>query len=163
MTETLVIRATGPADLAAVDALLARSYPKLLKGEYPPSVMVTAVPMISRARPGLVCSGTYFLAETVDGSVLGAGGWTRTRGFARRAEIRHVATDPDHVRRGVASALFRHIFATAEEAGVREYECLATRTAVPFYQAMGFVEVGPTTVPLAPGIAFPAVRMVRAA
>ena len=163
MAETLVIRATGPEDLAAVDALLARSYPRLLKADYPPSVMVTAVPLISRARPELVCSGTYFVAETFGGTLVGVGGWSRRRGPARRAEIRHLAVDPEHLRRGVGRALFRHIFATAEAAGVRGYDCLATRTAVPFYRAMGFAEVGPVSVPLGPGIVFPAVRMVRAA
>jgi len=163
MAETLVIRATGPEDLATVDALLARSYPRLLKADYPPSVMVMAVPLISRARPELVCSGTYFVAETFGGQVVGAGGWSRRRGPARRAEIRHVAVDPDHLRQGVARALFQHIFATAQAAGMRGYDCLSTRTAVPFYRAMGFAEVGPAQIPLGPGILFPAVRMVRAA
>jgi hypothetical protein len=32
---------------------------------------------------------------------------------------------------------------------------------VPFYGALGFRVVGPVTVTLAPGVLFPAVRMVR--
>jgi hypothetical protein len=34
------IRATTRRDIAAVDALLARAYPRLLKGDYPPSTLV---------------------------------------------------------------------------------------------------------------------------
>jgi hypothetical protein len=44
------IRATTKRDIAAVDALLARAYPRLLKGDYPPSTLVMAVPLISRAQ-----------------------------------------------------------------------------------------------------------------
>jgi hypothetical protein len=46
---------------------------------------------------------------------------------------------------------------------VRGFDCLATRTAVPFYRALGFAELGPAEVTLAPGIVFPAVRMARRA
>jgi len=58
------IRPSTSADLAAVDALLARVYPRLLKADNPPSVLVTALPLISRAQPGLLRCGTYSVAET---------------------------------------------------------------------------------------------------
>ncbi len=38
MPDLLTLRPAVPADLSAVDALLARSYPKLLAPDYPPSV-----------------------------------------------------------------------------------------------------------------------------
>jgi hypothetical protein len=53
------------------------------------------------------------------------------------------------------------VFAQARDAGMRRLECLSTLTAVPFYAAMSFATRGPVTVPLAPGIDFPAVAMVR--
>ena len=49
MTDALTLRLSIRADLAAVDALLAHSYPRLLAADYPPSVLVTALPIISRA------------------------------------------------------------------------------------------------------------------
>ena len=57
LPDTLTLRHATPSDLAAVDALLARSYPRLLAADYPPSVLVTAVPIIARARPELLASG----------------------------------------------------------------------------------------------------------
>jgi hypothetical protein len=51
------VRVAGPVDIAAVDALLARAYPRLLKADYAPSVLVTALPRIARAQPGLVAAG----------------------------------------------------------------------------------------------------------
>jgi GNAT superfamily N-acetyltransferase len=147
--------------MAAVDALLARSYPRLLKPDYPPSVLVTALPIISRARPELLASGTYFLAEAEDGAVIGAGGWTRDRRNARVGHIRHLVTDHRKVRKGVGRALMNHIFETAKAGGIAGLECQATRTAVPFYRAMGFATVRDIKVDLRPGIVFPAVLMRR--
>jgi GNAT superfamily N-acetyltransferase len=168
--DTLTLRPATPADMAAVDALLARSYPRLLAADYAPSVMVTAVPIIARARPELLASGRYFLALDGDKAV-GAGGYSLAAPGSRGgpqgaveaglAHIRHVATDPEALRRGIGRALMQRVFAAAEAEGVRRYDCLSTRTAVPFYAAMGFRAVAEVEVPLAAGISFPAIRMVR--
>ncbi|WP_299698932.1 GNAT family N-acetyltransferase [uncultured Tateyamaria sp.] len=156
----MIIRPTTKADMAVVDALLARTYPKLLKANYPPSVLVTALPIISRARPELLVCGTYYVVEE-DGAVLGAGGWTRDKRDRRLGHIRHVVTDDRALRRGVGRRLMSHCFDVARAAGVKRMECWATRTAVPFYAAVGFVEAGPIDVQLQSGIVFPSVRMLR--
>jgi GNAT superfamily N-acetyltransferase len=168
MDRTLTLRLARPADLAAVDLLLARSYPRLLAADYPPSVMVTAVPRLARARPSLVASGRYYVVQDAGGRVLGAGGWSpvlpgRGAGPAapRRAEVRHLATDPDALRRGIASAILARVVQAARAAGAAQIDCLATRTAVPFYAARGFRPVGEVALTLAPGILFPVIRMLR--
>lgn len=166
MEATRVIRAATPADLAAIDALLGRSYPALLKTAYAPSVLVTALPLISKAQPRLIASGTYFVV-TDGGEIVGAGGWTRAMpgteapGAADVGNIRHVVTDHRRVRQGIGRALMDHVFATARTAGIRRLDCVSTLAAVPFYAACGFREFGPVTVNLRPGIDFPAVRMTR--
>lgn len=163
----IAFRVAGRADLAAVDALLARSYPRLLKADYPASVLVTALPIISRARPELVVSGTYWVALS-DDQVVGAGGWTQDAPgdggpVAGLGHVRHVVTDDRFVRRGVGRGLMGHVMAQARAAGVTRLDCLSTRTAVPFYASLGFVaQPGEVEVPLRPGIAFPAVRMTCA-
>jgi GNAT superfamily N-acetyltransferase len=160
----LTLRRSTADDLAAVDRLLSRSYPQLLAPDYPPSVLVLAVPRIARARPELLASGTYFLAEDGAGKLLAAGGWTPgapAGGTVRdTGHVRHVATDPDAVRRGVGRALMTRVMQDARDAGMLWLDCLSTRTAVPFYTAMGFRTLFPTEVQLAPGISFPAVRMM---
>jgi GNAT superfamily N-acetyltransferase len=116
--------------------------------------------LISKVQPGLVASGTYFVAE-LEGTIAGAGGWTpHRRGDV--GEVRHVVTDDRHVRRGVGRALMGRVFDSARGAGVRLLSCRATRTAVPFYQALGFVTQGPIEVPMGPGISFPAIQMQKA-
>lgn len=172
MTMTVIIRAARLSDLSAVDTLLARSYPKLLAADYPPSLMVLAVPIISSARPELLASGQYYLAYTDGGQLVGAGGWSANAPAAsdkpaapgvrgRIGHVRHVATDPSAVRQGVARALMQAVFAAAIENGVTRLECLSTRTAVPFYTSVGFRSLGPVEVPLRQGIVFPAVQMDR--
>ena len=71
----IAVRPSTRADIGAIDALLGRSYPQLLKADYPPSALVTVLPLMTRAQPGLVASGRYWVAEQ-DGRLLGAGGWS---------------------------------------------------------------------------------------
>ncbi|MBM2575351.1 GNAT family N-acetyltransferase [Jannaschia sp. Os4] len=163
MPPTVALRPATPADLPAVDGLLARSYPQLLKGDYPPSVLVAVLPAISRAKPALLASGTYWLAEA-DGAVLACGGWTAaapTDGgrAAGIGHVRHVATDPAHTRRGFARAVMARAMMQAAGAGVRTMECLSTRTAVPFYAAIGFRWQEELDVAIGGAIPFPAIRM----
>lgn len=165
MQTTVTLRRARPGDLAAVDRLLSRSYPRLLAADYPPSVMVLAVPIIARARPKLLASGRYFLAVDAAGVVVAAGGWSvgRPDGSGETPDtghVRHVATDPDVARQGIGRRLMREVMADAAGAGIRAMDCLSTRTAVPFYASLGFRTLGPVEVPLGPGIVFPAVRMV---
>ena len=161
----ITIRTASLGDLTAVDAVFARAYPALLKLDYPPSVLVTALPLISRAQPRLLASGTFYLAEIND-TIVGAGGWSvgapdGAQRAKRLGHIRHLVTDVGHTRRGIACALMRHVFKTAGAAGICRLNCQSTRTAVPFYEAMGVEVLDEISVPLRPGISFPAVAMTR--
>jgi len=171
MDHSLTLRRARPSDLKAVDHLLRRSYPRLLKPDYPPSVMVLALPIIARARPDLLASGRYFVAQGEDGLIIGAGGWSMAAPQAPAAtdwaeqtgmgHVRHVAVDPERVRGGVGRAIMSEVVVDALRHGVRWLNCLSTRTAVPFYEALGFRVLQEVEVGLAPGIAFPAIRMMR--
>ncbi|MEJ6392216.1 GNAT family N-acetyltransferase [Gymnodinialimonas sp. 2305UL16-5] len=167
MVEDITIRITSAADLPAVDALLTASYPVLLKPDYAPSTLVTCLPLITRARPELLRSGSYFMAHEGDGRALAAGGWTHNApqgGVGPRdvGHIRHVVTHPKATRRGLARSILERCFATARASGVRWMMCQSTRTAEPFYSAMGFQRRGEIEIMLRPGIGFPAVEMIRA-
>jgi hypothetical protein len=100
MLSQITIRPTSSADLPRVDALLRESYPALLKHDYPPSVLVTALPIISRANPSLLRSGTYYVAEDGEGEALAAGGWSHSGPAGRRGPTRPRA----HPARGHASS-----------------------------------------------------------
>lgn len=164
MSETFTVRAANADDLAGIDELLRRSYPALLKDAYPPSLLVTAIPLISKAQPKLIASGTYFVVEDGD-LIVGAGGWTRSApgvmasGDASIGNVRHVVTDHRRVREGIGAKLMRHVIGTAKDAGIEQLECFSTLLAVKFYAAFGFEEIGPMSINLSPAIDFPAVHM----
>ncbi len=157
----LTLRTASLRDLAGVDVLLARSYPKLLKSDYPPSVMVTAVPLLARAKPGLVASGRYYVAEAPATGIVGAGGWSLRSRRVRVAEVRHVAVDPRYTRLGIGRRILETILGETRRAGIGRIECLATRTAVPFYRALGFAVLGEIEIGLDVAITFQAVQMER--
>lgn len=160
------IGATAQRDLAVADRLLALSYPALLKADYPPSILVTVLPLISRARPELVSSGRYYGAFE-GGELRAAGGWSHANPSSRArrngvAHVRHVVSHPRYLRRGYAGAILMQVFEAARSEGVARLSCQATRTAVPFYGALGFVVKGNVDVPIgAAGLRFPAVLMHR--
>ncbi len=165
MGPLLKVRKSDRRDLSEIDALLARSYPVLLKNHYLPSILVTAIPHISKAQPRLLSSGTYFVVENKAGNIVGAGGWTAVApGTGRVAapktgHIRHVVTDHRVTRSGIGRMLMDQVFASARAGGMEQLDCLSTLMAVPFYAACGFHEVGPVSVNLQPGIDFPAIAM----
>jgi GNAT superfamily N-acetyltransferase len=160
----LTLRPATRSDIDAVDRLLARSYGPLLSADYPPSVLVTALPRMARAQPRLLASGRYFVA-LLDDRVVGAGGWSHEPPGpgaleAGTGHVRHVATDARQVRQGVGRAVLRAIEDQARGEGVRRLACLSTKTAEPFYAALGFRRLGPVTLSFG-GVDFPAVGMMR--
>ncbi|SFL53039.1 GNAT family N-acetyltransferase [Shimia aestuarii] len=167
MSQYFSIHSASISDRSDVTALLRRSYPQLLPDDYDARLLRDALPLITTAQPALLACGTYFVARCPEsGVIVGAGGWTDlspARGIygPGQGHVRHVATDPDWLRRGVAAALIAHTLASARAMGMTRMHCMSTLTARPFYAAMGFRPVGEIELTLAPGVYFPAVQMVR--
>ena len=158
---TFTLRPSTKDDTKSVGDLLARTYPVLLKPDYAPSILKTALPIICQARPELMTCGTYYVAEASNGNIIGAGGWTVSQSDPTRGDIRHVVTDLDHLRQGVARALMQRSFTDSDAAGVHNLECWSTRTAEAFYRSVGFETLGPMDVTLPDGTNFPAIKMQR--
>ncbi len=163
MTDTTTLRTATSDDIDAVDTLIQRSYMTLLKDDYPPSVLVTAVPVMAHAEPELVEAGRFFLAES-DGRITTAGGWSEEPpgGMAavpHVAHVRHIATDPAMVHLGGGRAVMTRLMDEARAAGMLQLQGLAAQSAVGFYEKFGFSPEAETLVELAGGIRFPAVLM----
>jgi GNAT superfamily N-acetyltransferase len=158
------LRAATPGDGEAVSALLEASYPQLLAPDYDPRLLVAALPLMTKANPRLLASGTYYVAESGSDAVVGCGGWTveAPGGGGSRpgvGHIRHFAIHPEWTRRGIGRALLDRCVEEARARGVGNLECFSTLTAEAFYRAAGFVTVGPINVPMSPTIALPSVHM----
>lgn len=160
------LRTATRADCDAVTDVIAASYGSLLAAHYDAALLQRALPMMSKANPVLLASGTYYVAETEAGRIIGCGGWSFERpGSADvvpgTAHVRHFATDPHWVGRGVARAILQRCLTEAGSHGATIIEAYSTLTAVEFYRTLGFVVIGPIEVPLMQGLLLPSIHMKR--
>lgn len=159
------LRPATLADAEAASELLAASYAPLVEDPgYPPAAIAQALPMMVKAQPSLLDSGTWHLAELPDGTLIGCGGWTAERPHSGELEpglahLRHFGTHPEHLRRGVARALVERCFREAAAAGRRRWECWSSLPAVGFYMRMGFEVVERVQIPMGTELELPAVIM----
>ena len=126
----------------------------------------------------LIGDRTYFVVE--DGnSIAGCGGWSRRRSLfggdslraasdgdtldpARdSARIRAFFVHPDRARRGIGRQIMVACEKAIVEARFRSVELVATLAGEPLYAAFGYTAVDRYAIPLAGGLALPAVRMVK--
>ncbi len=161
------MRIAGPEDAPAVTRVLLGSYPELLAPAYDPDLLARALPIMTRANPLLLASGTYFVCEA-RGEAVGCGGWSMERppGGADSepglAHIRHFAVRADWIGRGVGRALYRHCEQTARAAGMRRFEAWSTLNGEGFYRGLGFERMEKIAAAMGPDVALPSILMQRA-
>jgi GNAT superfamily N-acetyltransferase len=174
------LRTAIAADIAALEALIARSAAGLGGGFYTPAQTAALSQEVFGVDSQLVADSTYFVMEA-DGAAIACGGWSRrstTYGgdkmkcapdrlldpATEAARIRAFFIDPAMARRGCGSTLLRHCAAAAAAAGFTRLELVATMPGVPLYLAHGFAVVERFELVLAQGtVAAPMALMRRTA
>jgi GNAT superfamily N-acetyltransferase len=155
---------------ADIRAMQARSMRALGRGFYAPQVIERFLEDVGTLDEAVVAEGHYFLVRDAGGAVIGSGGWSRRRpaygsggaAEAARPVVRGVFVDPGHIRRGIATALMRHVEADASAHGCATLHLCATLSGVGFYGALGYRRLGPRTLRLADGTGFACVDMQAA-
>jgi GNAT superfamily N-acetyltransferase len=149
------LRKATPADIPALNALIARSARRLSTGDYRPQQIEGALQGAFGVDSQLLADETYFVAEEA-GRIVGCGGWsfrsTLFGGDARAgrdssildpktqpAKIRAFFVDPSNARRGIGSLLLEHCEKQAREHGYDSVELMATLPGVKLYAARGYV------------------------
>ncbi|RAI45369.1 GNAT family N-acetyltransferase [Rhodoplanes roseus] len=165
-TTNVSIRSAHPDDAPALGALLTESYTALLAPRYEAGLLSRALPLMTRANPRLLACGTYYVAETANGALVGCGGWTAERPGTGtltdgEAHIRHFATHPARVGTGIGTRLLEHCIGESARAGFRPLLCFSTLNAETFYRRSGFLPIAPLAVPLTADVSLPAVLMRR--
>ncbi|WP_298434288.1 GNAT family N-acetyltransferase [uncultured Jannaschia sp.] len=159
---TYTLRPARPTDRPVVDNLLGAVYPRLLLDDYDDVAVDAILPLIAKANPDLLDSGSYYMLFE-HGDLVAVGGWTETAPGddipEGTAHVRHFATHPDRLKRGHAGRLMDHVRTKARARGIKRLECLSSLNARPFYSKLGFRDHGVDEAPIAPGITFPVVRM----
>ena len=150
------IRPATAGEIPALEALIARSARALSRGYYNEAETEAAIAHVFGIDSDLIADGSYLVAETSDGFLLGCGGWSARRTlfggdrFAGRelgildpaqepARIRTFFVAPEAARAGVASRLLTACESAAVERGFTATTLVATLPGVPFYAARGYV------------------------
>ncbi len=153
------LRAATPADVPALEALIAASARALGAGFYSMAETEAAITHVFGVDSELVQDRSYLVAER-GGAIAGCGGWSaRTTLFggdryqAREsgwldpardpARIRAFFVAPEFARQGVGDALLGGCEAAAQTAGFGRAALMATLPGEPFYRAHGYV-AGPS-------------------
>ena len=167
MTPTsYLVRKSDASDLAAVTELLQVSYPSLMKSAYDSAMIDPALKLMTRANPKLLSSGTYYVAEMEDGSLVGCGGWTREHPGGETEQegvghIRHFGTHPDWIRRGIGCAIYGLCDDGARAAGIHKFECYSSLNAEDFYSAFGFKRIAVVDILMTPDVSLTSCHMHR--
>ncbi len=154
----------NPDDESRVSALLLASYAVLMADAYDAGVLAAALPRMTRANPRLLGSGTFYVVDGPDASIVGCGGWTlATPGTdtstAGVAHLRHFATHPAYTRRSVGRLVYDRCAASARLAGADRFHAYSSLTAVPFYASMGLAPVRDFDLSLGDDVKLPAKLM----
>jgi GNAT superfamily N-acetyltransferase len=159
------VRISRGDDSDGVTELLQASYSSLFGPAYSTDVLSHALPVIACANPRLLESGVFFVAEADHGQIVGCGGWSLdypgTEELAGIGHVRHFATHPDWLRRGIGRALLSKTMSQATDRGIRALECQSSLVAVEFYRSQGFSIINQSTLHLTSGVVVPSVHMRR--
>ncbi len=136
-----------------------------MAGAYDAALLARALPMMMQASPGLLAGGTYFVAE-IDDTVVGCGGWSVGQPGTGAVElgvahIRHFATGQPWIGRGVGRVIYARCETTARAAGMRQFQCYASRNGEAFYASLGFYRIAAIQVPMGADLTFPSIHMGR--
>ena len=158
------VRVAKVDDRDELEALIDACYSLVYPGWYEEELLTEALPAMLRIDPKLLESGRYFSAW-VDGVLAGCGGWSVSPPIGDRligtGHIRHFATLPDLMRRGVGSAILIRCLEEAETEGISKLQCFSSLPGEPFYARYGFKPVEQVTIMMGDGAAFPAILMER--
>jgi GNAT superfamily N-acetyltransferase len=178
MPPSLSLRLAAPADIPALEALIAESVRTLQASDYSTRQMEGALGTVFGVDRLLIEDGTYFAVEA-GREIVACGGWSRRKtlfGSDRApgkddawldpgvdaARIRAFFVHPEWARRGLGSRILMECEAAAGAMGFTRLELVATLTGEPLYRARGFVAAERFAVPLGNGEALPVVRMAKA-
>jgi N-acetylglutamate synthase-like GNAT family acetyltransferase len=162
---SLEIRPAGEADKPELESLIAECYAAVYPGWYDEEMLSEAMPQMLRIDARLLASGHYFVAS-FDKQVAGCGGWSAGAPGSEQgntsAHIRHFATHPHFMGKGVGGTILEHCVSEAQAQGLARLQCFSSLPAESFYARHGFAKIDEVNVMLGGRVAFPAVLMERA-
>lgn len=128
------IRKATPEDAYAIWLVHTRSIRELCRADYTPEqIEGWAGPKKPEHYPERIRRDPTFVAE-IAGKIVGFVRFNR-----EKSELSTIYVDPAAARQGVGTALMQTAVSQAQQMGLTYFWLHASLTAVPFYQAMGFI------------------------
>jgi N-acetylglutamate synthase-like GNAT family acetyltransferase len=175
MRDTVVLRTALPADVPAIQDLIARSARGLSVGYYTPAQTEAMVTYVFGVDTQLIIDQTYFVIEA-DGEIVACGGWSRRATLfggdqakagadplldpsIDPARIRAFFVEPRMARRGLGRHLMTACSDAAKAAGFKVLELVSTLPGEPLYLASGFTVTERFELTLPHEIRVPLARM----
>lgn len=157
------MRVARISDAHDITELLRASYGTAFTEHYDASVLAATLPAVTVANAALLMSGTFYVAATDDGRVVGAGGWaprppTGEQTAEHVGHLRHFAVAPGCTGQGIGTQLANRCFETVRDRGLTCVEALATFNAIDFFAGLEFEQLEETAVALG-RVDLPVVRM----
>jgi GNAT superfamily N-acetyltransferase len=161
------LRTATVSDAPALDGLIARSIRELGSKDYTADQIEAALKGAFGLDSTLIRDETYYVVLAGSDDIVGCGGWSRRRTLfgndsnsdrddawldpqTDRAKIRAFFIDPAHSRRGLGRMLLQQCESSAQRAGFRRFELMATIPGRRLYEACGYV-AGPAIEHPLPG------------
>jgi len=172
------LRTATHGDRAALQTLIARSARALGARDYRPEQIEAALQGAFGVDSQLIDDGTYFVAETRDGELIGCGGWSRRRTLygsdigrtgedepldpkRDAARVRAFFVHPAWARRGIGRSIMVACEQAIMKSGFRTVEISATLAGEPLYATFGYAVVERYEIPMGDGLNLPVVRMTK--
>jgi len=174
----LAVRLAREDDIPELKDLVAQAVRQLMRNDYTPRQIESALVHLLGIDSRLIEDGTYYVAEVGD-RIAGAGGWSRRKAIYGHdatpnpeaeqfldplidaARIRAYFVHPDFARQGIARQLLQVSEAAARASGFWKAELVATWTGVPVYESAGYTGVEPIEVTLPDGVSLTGLRMMK--
>ncbi len=139
----VTVRAATHDDIENINHILEQSYRKLMSNSCSMHFINAALPFKIQISDAFIKSKRYAVAETVDGKLIGCGGWSDEDPVTHKTEkdvahVRNYATHPEYIKEGVGRKVFEWCRREAQKEKFKLFECLSGLNAEGFYTSLGF-------------------------
>ena len=173
------IRKASIEDVPEVSELIARSVTGLSAADYTPRQIELSIRTVFGVDTDLINDGSYFVAVSSDGTIVGCGGWSKRKtlyGASRydesrdpelldpafdAAKIRAFFIHPDWARCGIGTAILDVCENEARSHGFSSAEMMSTLPGVKLYTVRGYAGDDEFQVPLGEGESITCVKMSK--
>lgn len=173
------LRKAKPDDQAEIADLIAESVKGLSREGYTARQIELSIKSVFGVDVDLIADGTYFVAESADGKIVGCGGWSKRKtlyGASRYAEsrdanlldpksdaakIRAFFIHPDFARKGIGTAILDACEREAKARGFQSAEMMATLPGVKLYARRGYAGDEQVEIPVGENLAIICLRMKK--